>query len=45
MHAVDINVGGCVYTTSINTLTKFPESILAKIVNGTLPYGKDKNSE
>ena len=42
MDAVEINVGGVVYTTSLNTLTKYPDSVLYKIVSGSMPCGKDK---
>ena len=44
MDAFQINVGGFIYTTSINTLSKYPNSILYKIVTGEMPTGKDKNS-
>lgn len=44
MDALEINVGGRIFTTSLNTLTKFKESIFAKMVNGNHPFGKDKNS-
>lgn len=44
MDAIEINVGGIIYTTSLNTLTKYPDSIFAKMVNGSHPYGRDKNS-
>ena len=45
MNAIEINVGGCVYTTSLNTLTKFPDSIFSKMVVGSYPYGRDKNGK
>lgn len=44
MDAFDINVGGLIHTTSLNTLTKFKDSLLSQIVNGELPCGKDQNS-
>ena len=44
MDAIEINIGGILYTTSMNTLTKYPDSVLTKIISGTIPYGKDKNS-
>lgn len=34
---VHIDVGGTIYTSSLDTLTKFPESRLAKMFNGSIP--------
>lgn len=45
MDAIEINVGGFIFTTSLNTLTKHKDSILAKMVNGIYPFGRDKNSK
>lgn len=45
MDAIEINVGGCIFTTSLNTLTKHKDSIFTKMVNGTYPFGRDKNSK
>ncbi|RNA03722.1 BTB POZ domain-containing KCTD6 isoform X1 [Brachionus plicatilis] len=44
MDALEINVGGRIFTTSLNTLTKYRDSIFAKMVNGSHPFGKDKNN-
>ncbi|CAG0889307.1 unnamed protein product [Darwinula stevensoni] len=38
---VHIDVGGTIYTSSLETLTKFPESRLAKMFNGTIPIVLD----
>ncbi|XP_065574505.1 BTB/POZ domain-containing protein Tiwaz-like [Artemia franciscana] len=38
---VHIDVGGTIYTSSLETLTKFPESKLAKMFNGTIPIVLD----
>ncbi|KAK2166597.1 hypothetical protein LSH36_37g02000 [Paralvinella palmiformis] len=34
---VHIDVGGSIYTSSLETLTKFPESKLARLFNGSIP--------
>lgn len=34
---VHIDVGGTIYTSSLETLTKYPESRLAKLFNGSIP--------
>ncbi|ELT99957.1 hypothetical protein CAPTEDRAFT_19163 [Capitella teleta] len=34
---VHIDVGGSIYTSSLETLTKYPESRLAKMFNGNIP--------
>ena len=44
MDALDLNVGGFIYTTSMNTLTKHPDSVLYKIATETMPSGRDRNS-
>lgn len=33
---VQLNVGGTLYTTSLETLTKYPDSLLAKMCNGSM---------
>ncbi len=38
---VHIDVGGCIYTSSLETLTKFPESRISKMFNGTIPIVLD----
>ncbi|XP_055352449.1 LOW QUALITY PROTEIN: BTB/POZ domain-containing protein kctd15-like [Paramacrobiotus metropolitanus] len=38
---VHIDVGGKIYTSSLETLTKYPESRLAKLFNGTIPIVLD----
>lgn len=38
---VHIDVGGCIYTSSLETLTKFNESRLSKMFNGTIPIVLD----
>lgn len=38
---VNLNVGGKVYTTYVTTLKTFPNSMLAKMVSGTLAVGTD----
>lgn len=38
---VHIDVGGCIYTSSLETLTKFSDSKLSKMFNGTLPIVLD----
>lgn len=38
---VHIDVGGCIYTSSLETLTKFSESKLSKMFNGTIPIVLD----
>ncbi|XP_065315213.1 uncharacterized protein LOC135924093 [Gordionus sp. m RMFG-2023] len=38
---VHIDVGGIQYTTTLQTLTKYPESIIAKLFNGTIPIVLD----
>ncbi|XP_067841481.1 BTB/POZ domain-containing protein KCTD21-like isoform X2 [Heptranchias perlo] len=36
-----LNVGGRLYTTSLMTLTRYPESMLGSMFSGTLPTSKD----
>lgn len=36
-----IDVGGTIYTSSLETLTKYPDSRLAKLFNGTIPIVLD----
>ncbi len=38
---VHIDVGGCSYTTSLETLTKYADSRIGKMFNGTLPIVLD----
>jgi hypothetical protein len=38
---VHIDVGGCTYTSSLETLTKYNESRLSKMFNGTIPIVLD----
>ncbi|KAL3859929.1 hypothetical protein ACJMK2_010111 [Sinanodonta woodiana] len=38
---VHIDVGGVIYTSSLDTLTKFPESRLARMFNGSIPIVLD----
>jgi len=38
---VHIDVGGCIYTSSLETLTKYSESRLSKMFNGTIPIVLD----
>ncbi|XP_043286520.1 BTB/POZ domain-containing protein KCTD1 isoform X2 [Venturia canescens] len=38
---VHIDVGGTIYTSSLETLTKYPESKLAKLFNGNIPIMLD----
>ena len=38
---VHIDVGGCIYTSSLDTLTKFPDSRISKMFNGTIPIVLD----
>ncbi len=38
---VHIDVGGCIYTSSLETLTKFPDSRISKMFNGTIPIVLD----
>ena len=40
-HIVSLNVGGREYSTSINTLTTFPDSMLGCMFNGKIPSTKD----
>ncbi|XP_059819910.1 BTB/POZ domain-containing protein KCTD21-like [Hypanus sabinus] len=38
---VTLNVGGSLYTTSLTTLTRYPDSMLGLMFGGTLPIKKD----
>ncbi|KAK4872904.1 hypothetical protein RN001_014933, partial [Aquatica leii] len=38
---VHIDVGGTIYTSSLETLTRYPESRLAKLFNGSIPIVLD----
>ena len=38
---INLNVGGKFYTTSISTLTKYPDSMLGRMFEGDLPSTKD----
>lgn len=42
-HIVKLNIGGTLYTTRVSTLTKYPESRLAKMFEGTEPSTEDSN--
>jgi len=42
---IDINVGGQIYTTTLETLTRFPESRLSKMFNGTIPIVLDPSKQ
>ena len=37
MIVLDLNVGGVKYTTTVETLTKHPERMLARMFEGDLP--------
>ncbi|XP_078078499.1 BTB/POZ domain-containing protein KCTD21-like [Mustelus asterias] len=39
---ITLNVGGKLYTTSLKTLTRYPESMLGLMFNGALPTSKDQ---
>ncbi|XP_051881760.1 BTB/POZ domain-containing protein KCTD21-like [Pristis pectinata] len=38
---ITLNVGGSLYTTSLTTLTRYPDSMLGSMFAGTLPIKKD----
>lgn len=38
---VHIDVGGCIYTSSLETLTKYADSRISKMFNGTIPIVLD----
>ena len=38
---INLNVGGKLYTTSLSTLTKYPDSMLGRMFSGDLPSTKD----
>ena len=38
---INLNVGGKLYTTSLSTLTKYPDSMLGRMFNGDLPSTRD----
>ena len=40
---IELNVGGVAYTTSRSTLTRYPDSMLARMFTGDLPSAKDKD--
>ena len=40
---ISVNVGGTIFTTSKSTLTKEPESMLARMVNTEVPTAKDSH--
>ncbi|XP_048255939.1 BTB/POZ domain-containing protein KCTD7-like isoform X5 [Haliotis rufescens] len=40
---VDLNVGGRHLTTSLSTLTKYPDSMLAAMFSGRHPVAKDQD--
>jgi hypothetical protein len=42
---IDINVGGQIYTTTLETLTRFPDSRLSKMFNGTIPIVLDPSKQ
>lgn len=38
---VTLNVGGCVYSTSLSTLQRYPDSMLGAMFRGELPTVRD----
>ncbi|MGH0183979.1 UNVERIFIED_CONTAM: hypothetical protein FKN15_013808 [Acipenser sinensis] len=40
---VTLNVGGKLYTTSLTTLTRYPDSMLGAMFSGTMPTKKDSH--
>ncbi len=38
---VTLNVGGCVYSTSLSTLQRYPDSMLGAMFRGDLPTVRD----
>ncbi|XP_033116644.1 BTB/POZ domain-containing protein KCTD6-like [Anneissia japonica] len=38
---LNLNVGGCIYTTSRSTLARYPDSMLGSMFNGSLPSAVD----
>lgn len=40
---ITLNVGGHLYTTSLSTLTKYPDSMLGAMFSGRMPSAQDKN--
>lgn len=38
---VTLNVGGCVYSTSLSTLLRYPDSMLGAMIGGDLPAARD----
>jgi len=43
MACLQLNVGGVAYSTSSMTLSTYPDSMLARMVNGDLPTARDEN--
>ena len=41
---VTLNVGGVPYTTSVLTLTSFPDSMLGQMFNGRIKAKRDKEN-
>lgn len=44
-NAIDLNVGGCHYTTSLSTLRKYDDSMLAVMFSGRYDLVKDENGK
>ena len=40
---VTLNVGGCLYTTTVTTLTTYPDSMLGSMFSGRCPSHRDQN--
>ncbi|XP_038051089.1 BTB/POZ domain-containing protein KCTD6-like [Patiria miniata] len=40
---VTVNVGGCLHTTTIATLTRYPDSMLGSMFSGRLPTSRDSH--
>lgn len=38
---MSLNVGGCVYSTSLSTLQRYPDSMLGAMFSGDFPTFKD----
>ena len=40
---ISLNVGGVRYTTSLSTLTRYPDSMLGRMFGGNFPTATDKD--